>query len=159
MLRGGGVAFGPKPRDFATGLPKAIYDLAWRTALSYRYRMGQLLVLEGEAELAHIAPASARVRFLREMLQHNRMGHADGRTLFVTLREREALFEALEEEKMGREARAEEVGDVDVKDLLEGGRVVVERGALERMLREHEGDLGAGLRLGAWRKGMEGIGV
>ena len=41
MLRGGGVAFGPKPRDFSTKLPRKIYDLAWRTALSYRYRRGE----------------------------------------------------------------------------------------------------------------------
>lgn len=40
MLRGGGVAFGPKPRDMSTKLPRKIYDLAWRTALSYRYRRG-----------------------------------------------------------------------------------------------------------------------
>ena len=40
MLKGGGVAFGPKPRDFATGLNRRVYDLAWRIALSYRYRTG-----------------------------------------------------------------------------------------------------------------------
>src|SRR5690242_9859770 len=38
MLKGGGKSFGPHPRDFSTELPRKMYDLAWRTALSWRYR-------------------------------------------------------------------------------------------------------------------------
>ncbi|KAL5495389.1 YML6 [Sanghuangporus weigelae] len=34
MLRGGGVAFGPKPRDFATSLPRKIRQMGMRVALS-----------------------------------------------------------------------------------------------------------------------------
>src|SRR5436305_4289693 len=48
MLRGGGVAFGPHPRDFSTKLPRKIYDLAWRTALSYRYKKGELIILDNK---------------------------------------------------------------------------------------------------------------
>lgn len=149
MLRGGGVAFGPKPRDFATGLPRKVYDLAWRMALSYRYLRGELLLLEDEAEVVGVHPDSAQ-RYVREMLQHNRLGHADGRTLFVTLGRREALFAALETEKMGRHARAVDVLDVDVKDLLELGKVAIERSALEFIFQEHEADLGPQQRLNAW---------
>ncbi|KAI9878057.1 MAG: 54S ribosomal protein, mitochondrial, partial [Watsoniomyces obsoletus] len=36
IRRGGGVAHGPKPRSFATGLQRKVYDQAWRTALSHR---------------------------------------------------------------------------------------------------------------------------
>lgn len=46
MLRGGGRAFDKKARDFSTGLPKKMYDIAWRTALSYRYARGQLVVVD-----------------------------------------------------------------------------------------------------------------
>ncbi|KLO17055.1 ribosomal protein L4 [Schizopora paradoxa] len=38
MLRGGGVAFGPKPRDFATDLPRKVRMLGMRIALSSRVR-------------------------------------------------------------------------------------------------------------------------
>lgn len=155
MLRGGGVAFGPKPRDFGTELNGKVYDLAWRIALSYRYRMGQLILLENNASLDHVHPAS-RVRYLRELLTHNHLGHAAGRTLFVTLKERKSLFNTLEQENLGRHARAVDVRDVDVKDLLEMGRLVVERDALERMFREHQSDVDPRLRwVGERRVGVE----
>ncbi|KAI7366678.1 ribosomal protein L4 [Hortaea werneckii] len=149
MLRGGGVAFGPKPRSFATELPRKVYDLAWRTALSYRYKKGELLLLEDNAELTGVHPHSAQ-RYLKDLLRHNRMGHADGRTLFVTLEPREALFAALKGENMGRQAKAVDVLDVDVKDLLEMGRVAIERSALEFIFQEHEADLGPQQRLAGW---------
>jgi large subunit ribosomal protein L4 len=38
MLRGGGVAFGPKPRDFATKLPRKVRSLGMRVALSARLK-------------------------------------------------------------------------------------------------------------------------
>ncbi|KAJ3842586.1 ribosomal protein L4 [Lentinula raphanica] len=34
MLRGGGVAFGPKPRDFSTKLPRKVVQMGMRVALS-----------------------------------------------------------------------------------------------------------------------------
>ena len=33
MLRGGGVAFGPKPRDFSTKLPRKVIQMGMRVAL------------------------------------------------------------------------------------------------------------------------------
>jgi large subunit ribosomal protein L4 len=155
MLKGGGVAFGPKPRSFKTGLPGKIYDLAWRTALSYRYRMGELIVLGEEAEIPESIYWGSRGRWMRDLLRWNRMGHPDGRTLFVTSNIRERLFETLEEE--GREARALEVGDVDVKDLLELGRVCVEKSALDEILRDRESDLTADMKLRAWEKRMRQV--
>ncbi|TVY57022.1 54S ribosomal protein yml6, partial [Lachnellula suecica] len=51
MLKGGGKSFGPHPRDFSTELPRKMYDLAWRTALSWRYRKGDLIVCEDGMEI------------------------------------------------------------------------------------------------------------
>jgi len=150
MLRGGGVAFGPKPRDFSTELPEKIYDFAWRIALSYRYRMGQLVVLEDKADLSKVHDAS-RSRYLREMLQHNRMGNADGGSLFITAKERKSLANTLEEDNLGKHASCVSIEDVDVKDLLERGRLVVEREALEWMLRAHQSDLDNRLQLRPWK--------
>ena len=45
--RGGGVAFGPHPRDHAIGLPKKVRKLALKTALSAKAAEGKLIVLEG----------------------------------------------------------------------------------------------------------------
>ena len=38
MLRGGGVAFGPKPRDFSTKLPRKVIEMGMRVALSAKLR-------------------------------------------------------------------------------------------------------------------------
>lgn len=139
MLRGGGVAFGPKPRDFSTELPRKIYDQAWRTALSYRYRKGELILVDGEVDL-DVADGALQ-RYMRDLLTWQNMGNGGGRTLFVTSERRENLVEALDGEKMGRHARALEVDFVDVKDMLEMGRVVIERDALEELFLSHESDL------------------
>ncbi|KAK4631353.1 54S ribosomal protein yml6, mitochondrial [Fulvia fulva] len=149
MLRGGGVAFGPKPRDFSTELPRKIYDLAWRTALSYRYKMGELIVTDSEIDVPGVSESSLE-RYVRDVLKWNGLGREGGKTLFVTDERREGLFSALEGDNMHRQARALEVEWVDVKDLLETGRVVVERTALEAMFEEHESDLGPRQRFGAW---------
>ncbi|KAI4726683.1 ribosomal protein L4 [Aureobasidium sp. EXF-10728] len=139
MLRGGGVAFGPKPRDFSTDLPAKIYDLAWRTALSYRYKKGELVVLGAPAEIEVEGPGAAR--WLRDMLRWNKWGNPSGGSLFVTLEKREKLFAALQQPGMDKEARALSLDKVDVKDLLEGGRVVIEKKALDKIFQQHSSDL------------------
>jgi len=146
MLKGGGVAFGPKPRDFSTELQRKVYDQAWRTALSYRYRQGELILVDGEVDVD--VPETSLERYMKDLLTWQNMGRAGGRTLFVTSERRHNLFDALEGENMGRHARALEVEEVDVKDLLEMGRVVMERDALEDLLMEHESDLPGSQRMG-----------
>lgn len=46
MLRGGGVAFGPKPRDFSTKLPRKVVQMGMRVALSARLKEHGLGVVE-----------------------------------------------------------------------------------------------------------------
>lgn len=46
MLRGGGRAFGPKPRDFATKLPRKVLEMAMRVALSAKVKERSLCVAE-----------------------------------------------------------------------------------------------------------------
>ena len=46
MLRGGGVAFGPKPRDFATKLPRKVIQMGMRVALSARVKEHNLRIVE-----------------------------------------------------------------------------------------------------------------
>jgi len=133
MLKGGGRAFGPKPRDFSTGLQKKVYDLAWRTALSYRWRRGELLVVE-DADIEQPDENMAREIFTR-----HGWGKQHRRSLLITKAPRTNIFKALE--AVGKEGKALEVDDVDVKDLLSLGRLVIERGALDRMFIEHQSDL------------------
>ncbi|GAB0133686.1 hypothetical protein EsDP_00002086 [Epichloe bromicola] len=154
LLRGGGKTFGPHPRDFGTRLNRKVYDKAWRTALSYRYRRGELIICEDGMELAMPADfemladrylkdglrESYLKKYMKSVLDALGLGRANGRTLFVTTGEpRERLYEAMEQ--LPREGRALDLEHVDVKDLLETGSVVMERSVLKEMIQRHQSDL------------------
>ncbi len=47
LWRGGGVTFGPKPRDYSYKLPKKVRRLGVRMALSARFSEKNMLVLDG----------------------------------------------------------------------------------------------------------------
>ncbi|KAF3902876.1 hypothetical protein AA313_de0208198 [Arthrobotrys entomopaga] len=130
MLRGGAKAHGPKPRDFSTGLPRKVYDLAFRTALSYRYRKGELIII-GQA----IQPDHSKTRYMRQIMLLNKWGADNGKTLFITMTKRLNLWCGLN--KLSQHGRCMTVEDVDVKDLLETGRIVIEQHALEWLGAKH----------------------
>lgn len=134
MLRGGGVAFGPKPRDFSTELPKKVYDLAWRTALSYRFRKGELIIVDNAMEIE-----SPSTRLLDDIFKYQEKLRGRGRNLLVTLNERPLLEYALN--TMGRGEQTLTWEEVDVKNLLELSRVIIERDALHNILLAHQEDL------------------
>ena len=136
MLRGGGVAHGPHPRDFSTGLQRKVYDLAWRTALSYRYKMGQLIVVDNKIALER----HTGVRLLENIFAGNGWGNKEGRSTLVTTAWREKLFREMAE--IGRHGVVKDMYDVDVKDLLKTGRVIIEKQALDTILLAHISDLG-----------------
>ena len=46
LWRGGGVIFGPHPRDYSYALPKKVRQVALRSALSPRYQERKLLLLQ-----------------------------------------------------------------------------------------------------------------
>ncbi|KAF7544472.1 hypothetical protein G7Z17_g9925 [Cylindrodendrum hubeiense] len=151
--RGGGKTFGPQPRNFGTNLNRKVYDKAWRTALSYRYRKGDLIVCEDGMDL--VLPTDFELvagkymkdglretylkRYMRGVLSNLGLGRAGGRTLFVTGDRREALFEAMGQ--VPKDGRVLDLEDVDVKDLLETGKVVLERSVLKELIEQHQSDL------------------
>src|SRR5271156_4560578 len=51
LWRGGGVVFGPKPRDYTINVPKKVKSLAFRKALSERLIAGDVVVVD-ELKLA-----------------------------------------------------------------------------------------------------------
>jgi large subunit ribosomal protein L4 len=74
MLVGGGVAFGPKPRDFSTKLPRKVIKMGMRIALSARMREQRLGVMTS------MDWPSAKTKTLSRMI--DRIGLR--KTLFVT---------------------------------------------------------------------------
>jgi large subunit ribosomal protein L4 len=148
IRRGGGVAFGPKPRDFGIDLPKRVYDLAWRTALSYRYRRGQLIVIEDNIDEQYrfsLLNTSTLHRYLGDAFEANGWGYSEGRSTLILSEPHERLEEAMS--KIGHHGRVLRRDDVDVKDLLTTGRLIIEQSALNRILKDHQTDLTKTYRL------------
>jgi large subunit ribosomal protein L4 len=157
MLRGGGVAHGPKPRDFATGLQRKVYDLAWRTALSYRYRRGELVVVEsiwskrrmemGPTKLAALAEAfaepDARSESERWEEEEQNNGWSSVKpTLWILRKTQNKCYPfktALEKYWPNDKVRG--IDKVDIKNILEGRRIVIEKEALDTLLEKHQCDL------------------
>lgn len=162
IFKGGGKTFGPKPRDFGTSMNRKVYDLAWRTALSYRYRRGELIIVEDDIDLPlpedFLALAEAErlgreledgfaARYFGQLMGRLQWGKKFGRTTFVTTERRQSLFTSVEVAK--EHARAvslkDETHQLDVKKLLETGRIVMERRALNEILKRHQSDLASNI--------------
>lgn len=70
IFKGGGIIFGPKPRDYAQDTPKKVRRLALRSALSARAAEGKVVVVEpltlekprtaAVAELLHRLPVAGK---------------------------------------------------------------------------------------------------
>ncbi|KAE8349698.1 ribosomal protein L4 domain-containing protein [Aspergillus coremiiformis] len=135
IRKGGGVAHGPHPRDFSTGLPRKIYDQAWRIALSYRYRRGQLFILDKEIRV----PREDTPHTLKDIFLANNWGNEFGRSTLITDRPNELLIAGVQ--ALAKHIKVRHRGDLDVKDLLETGRLIIEKQALDRILAHHSRDL------------------
>ena len=64
QFRGGGKAFGPKPRSHAIGMTKKVRALALRHALSSKAKAGELVVLD-KAEAPEGKTKTLKVRFAK----------------------------------------------------------------------------------------------
>lgn len=141
-IRGGGVAHGPHPRDFGTDLPDKIYSLAWRTALSHRYKSGELIIVKDGIQIKE----SQGPAFLANLFTANGWGQGNKRSMVVvgahppkTFSNHEASVEEFKQlserfEAIEKHAKLAIVGDVDVKDLLSCGRLIIEEKALRQIL-------------------------
>jgi large subunit ribosomal protein L4 len=67
--RGGGKAFGPKPRDHAIDLPKKVRALALKHALSAKAKAGEIIVLD-QAHSADGKTAALKTRFAKMGLKN-----------------------------------------------------------------------------------------
>jgi large subunit ribosomal protein L4 len=133
---GGGVAHGPKPRDFSTGLPKKLYDKAWRTALSYRFRRGDLIVID-KLQWPHRLPVKDMIAYIQAMRG------IDKDRLFLVTETLEGMpfREDLMMKKYGDEVKLRARRKVDVKNLLEMDKLIIEKTSLDRILNAHQSDL------------------
>jgi large subunit ribosomal protein L4 len=119
LFVGGGVVFGPKPRDYSHRLPKAMRRLALRSVLSDAAQTGRLVVVEG------FGVQQGRTREVATFL--HKLGFAQ---------ERVVLLAGAGGQLVGRAARnlprvvVLTPNTLNVADLLWADRIVVSRDAL-----------------------------
>ena len=123
--RGGGVAFGPTPRDYRTDIPRKVRQLARKSALNARAREGALHVVE---RLAFRTPKTAQLAGLLGSLG------LDGRkALVLTAGHNPNAYLS------GRNLPSVEVmayPEASAYDILWSEAVVVEEGALTGVMPE-----------------------
>lgn len=73
--RHGGVAFGPKPRDWHKSMPKKMKKLALKSVLSVRFREGNLIIVD---DFKMSAPKTKEFKKVKEAL-----GIVEEKSLFV----------------------------------------------------------------------------
>jgi len=117
--RGGGIVFGPIPRDYRSDLPRKMRQLARRSALNARAREGSLLVVD---TIALEAPKTSQLAGLLEKMGLDGkkvlvLSHGLNRNLYLS----------------GRnipKAQVMQFSDASAYDVIWSDAVVVEQGAL-----------------------------
>ena len=135
MVRGGGHTFGKHARDLSTKLPRKVYDLAWRIALSYRYRRGELIIVDKMRDVE----TDRGKQWIPVILNKNGWGREAGRSLIISRDPLRRMRAAMEEN--AEHGRILQEGEVDVKDLLGMGRLIIEKRSLDAMIKAHRSDL------------------
>jgi len=83
-------------------------------------------------------PDNTGARYFNNVFEANRWGKDNGRSLLVTSTLESQAPDMFEEMRaVGEHGALKDIYDVDVKDLLETGRVVIERTALFALLTKH----------------------
>ncbi len=116
--RGGGIVFGPSPRDYRTDIPRKVRQLARRSALNARAAGGQLFVVE---QLQFAGPKTAQ---FAELL--DKFGIAGRKTLVLTHGMNSAVY--LSSRNIPG-VRVMTYGEAAAYDILWAEVVVVEEGA------------------------------
>ena len=122
LWRGGGVVFGPKPRDYTITVPKKVKALAFRKALSERLLAGDLIVVD-ELKLG-----SPKTKDLAGIVA--KLGAKNIATLVVT----DEVDKNLKLASRNLEGvKVEPADSVNVYELLRFEKIVATKSALEKL--------------------------
>ena len=123
IFRGGGRAFGPKPRDYASKLNKKVKRLARKSALSYKVKDNNIIVLE---DFTLDTPKTKEyLNILNNLEQSNR------KTLMVLPENDQNVYLSSRNIKKAKVVRA---SDICTYDILNANKLLV----LESSVKEIE---------------------
>ncbi len=121
LWRGGGTVFGPQPRSYAYRLPKKVIRGALRHALTQKFRDAVVVVVD---ELAVEEPRTRHAAELLERLD------VVGKTLLVDVNPDSNLSLAV---RNITGVRMLSTGRLGARDVMDAGRIVMTRAAIERL--------------------------
>lgn len=111
---GGGVVFGPKPRDYSYSVPKKMKRIATRSAISARIKDGDVIFIQS------VDPEIPKTKRMVEILKG--LGIEDDRTLIVV---REASRNLLLASRNLRNVRIARASDINAVDILDCDRMII----------------------------------
>jgi len=121
LWRGGGVVFGPKPRDYGYALPRKVRRLALRSALSEKVAQNNLIVLES---LDFEKPKT------KQMVEVLKAFNADKKAVIVTKDVDENIIKSARNIP-GVMSRTSD--NISVLDLVTHNKVMITRDAVVRI--------------------------
>jgi large subunit ribosomal protein L4 len=124
--RGGGVAHGPKPRDYSQRTPKKMVQLALRSALSDRASEAKVVVVD---DWAIAAPKTKDAVKLLEAIGLRTKGEREDRVLVVLFRDDENAWKSLR--NLGDRVQIVLPEELNTYDVLLNDWLVFSQPALE----------------------------
>ena len=123
IWKGGGVAFGPKPRDYSFSIPKKERRLAIRCALSIKARHGSVKIVDG------IAIDQPRTKLAAELMQS--LGLEGVKCLFVLPERNENIIKGMRNIPGVTTTIAK---DLNVYDVMKCDTVVMDKLAVDKVV-------------------------
>lgn len=114
----GGVAFGPKPKNWHLDLPKKMVALAFKSALSLKFKDNEALIVDG---LKMEKPSTKDMKSLLEKL------NVEGKVLFVWQDKDENIYKSLANLNKVQVANA---GNLNAYELLSAKKVIFTKEAV-----------------------------
>jgi large subunit ribosomal protein L4 len=127
--RGGGVAHGPKPRDYSQRTPKKMVRLALRSALSDRAADNKVIVVDG---WGIEEPKTRDAVKLLEGLGLRTKGERAPRVLLVLFRTEDAVWKSLR--NLGERVQIVLPEEINTYDILVNDYVVFSQASLETVV-------------------------
>ena len=119
QFRHGGVVFAPKPRDYYIAVPKKVRRLAFKSAMTSKLNAGELIVVD------EIALKEAKTKLMAKVLKDLK---AERKALVVLPEREESVVRATANLA---EAKTTYVNTLNVYDILNAGKVVLTKAAVQ----------------------------
>jgi large subunit ribosomal protein L4 len=136
--RGGGVAHGPKPRDYSQRTPKKMVRLAVRSALSDRASEGKVMVIDN---WAIDAPKTKDAVRLLEAVGLRTKGEREARVLVVLFRTDDIAWKSMR--NLGERVQIVLPEELNTYDVLLNDWIVFSESSLETVVARLGGSTGS----------------